>query len=87
MSNYEKTIEELTLILLYLQRFEEKNEFTNKDVAKSWKGYNFSVLNSLEDQKLIFQGENTSRNKALYIEDLGIEKAIDLLKKYNIKID
>ena len=80
MKNYENVIEELTLILLYLKRFEEKNEFTNKDVAKSWKGYNFSVLNSLETKKLIFQGENTSRNKALYIEDLGMEKALDFLK-------
>ena len=87
MSNYEKTVEDLTLLLLYLQRFEEKNEFTNKPIARSWKGYNFSVLNDLEAKELIFQGNHPSRVKSVYLEDKGIERALELMKEYNIKLE
>lgn len=62
-------LEELTMIMLYL----------------SWKGYNFDVLNKLDDEDYIRQGTRPSRSKSVYITRAGIDKAKELMKKYGIE--
>jgi Mn-dependent DtxR family transcriptional regulator len=70
-------IDELTLLLLYLTSFND-----DLGVAKrSWKGYPFESLNELSDSDLI---RDSKRSKSVFLTDKGIEKAKELLKKYNI---
>ena len=47
----EEKIKELTLLLLYLTSWEEKDYFG--ELRRSWKGYPFDVLNELTDENLI----------------------------------
>ena len=78
-----KAIKELTLLLMYLNRFtDEKNFKTAKDFY-AWKGYNFDIINKLDDEDFISQGKY--RNKSVYITEKGIEEAKKLLEKYKIK--
>lgn len=78
----ERAVKELTLALMYLTRFGEKNRlYTSKNIA--WKGYPFKVLNELEEDGFINQGSH--RSKSVQIYDEGIEQAKMLLEKYNIK--
>lgn len=50
---------------------------------RSWKGYDFDVLNELAEEELINDGR---RSKSVSFNDNGIEKALELLKKYYIEI-
>jgi len=78
-----KAIKELTLLLMYLNRFtDEKNFKTTKDFY-AWKGYNFDIINELDDEDFIYQGKH--RNKSVYITEKGMEEAKKLLEKYKIK--
>lgn len=77
----EEQIEELTLLLLYLTSWKEKE--TYGEFIRSWKGYDFDVLNKLEDEGLI--GGSTHKAKSTYITESGITKAKNLMKKYNIE--
>ena len=78
-----KAIKELTLLLMYLNRFtDEKNFKTTKDFY-AWKGYNFDIINKLDDEDFIYQGKH--RNKSVYITEKGMEEAKKLLEKYKIK--
>ena len=72
-------IKELTLMLLYLTSWEEK-EF-NGEYRRSWKGYDFDVLNALMDDEMI---SGNRKSKSVYIEKEGIKKARQLLQKYGI---
>ena len=81
MENINDKIKELTLMLLYLFSWEE-NEVGMK-YRRSWKGYDFDVLNELAEEELINDGR---RSKSVSFNDIGIEKALELLKKYNIEI-
>ena len=51
---YEQTIQDLTLMLLYLTRVSDNNEFCRYREL-SWKGYDFEVLNQLENAQLLWQ--------------------------------
>ena len=78
-----KAIKELTLLLMYLNRFtDEKNFKTAKDFY-AWKGYNFDIINKLDDEDFISQGKY--RSKSVYITEKGMEEAKKLLEKYKIK--
>ena len=46
-------MEELTMMLLYLSHFTEKGRFSNGNDLYAWKGYNFDVLNKLDDEDYI----------------------------------
>ena len=79
----EKTVmEELTMMLIYMSHFTEWDRFADKDDKYAWKGYNFSILNRLEEQDYIRQGSH--RSKSMYITKKGEAKAKELLEKYNI---
>ena len=78
-----KAIKELTLLLMYLNRFTEEKDFKTAKDFYAWKGYNFDIINKLDDEDFISQGKY--RNKSVYITAKGIEEAKKLLEKYKIK--
>ena len=51
-------MEELTMMLVYLSHFTEQDRFANKDDKYAWKGYNFDVLNKLDEKDYIRQGSH-----------------------------
>lgn len=67
-------------MLLHLTSWEE-NEY-GIQYRKSWKGYDFGILNELVDEDLIRGGH---RSKAVMITDEGMKKAKVLLKLYGIE--
>jgi hypothetical protein len=62
----QEQISKLTLLLLYLTSWHEK------EVQRSWKGYDFDVLNKLEEDGLIAQSKTA---KSVYFTEEGIEAA------------
>ena len=81
----EKAQKELTMILIYLSRFTEGKSFSDGKNFYAWKGYDFDILNSLDDEDYIRQGERPSRRKSVYLTETGIDYAKELLEKYGIK--
>jgi len=77
-----ESVKELTLMLIYLTSWKEK-EF-NEEYRRSWKGYDFDVLNELIDEELIF---GNRKYKSVYIDENGIKEAKKLLIKYGINGD
>ncbi len=75
-----QAIEELSLMLIYLTRFQDDNEFC-RYLENSWKGYDFEILNALESKELLFQPK---KNKCVYLSEEGKEAAKKLLAEYNI---
>lgn len=73
----ESKIEELTLLLMYLTSWEEGKKTYN--CIKSWKGYDFDIINELIDKELI---DGSYRSKSIYFTADGIDKAKELMKKY-----
>jgi len=73
-------IDELTLLLLYLTSFKEDYGFS--EAQRSWKGYPFESLNELSENDFI---RDSKRSKSVYLTEKGIEQALVLMKKYNIK--
>lgn len=80
----EEAMRELTMTLMYLSRFTEGEKFTEAKDFYAWKGYDFDILNELDNDDYIRQGKHPSRSKSVYITDTGIEKARELLNKYGI---
>ena len=78
-------MEELTLMLFYLSHFTEMDRFSNENDLYAWKGYNFDVLNKLDDEDYIRQGSHPSRTKSVYITEEGIKKAKELMEKYGVE--
>jgi hypothetical protein len=72
-----QAVKELTLMLLYLTSWTERSS----DCPRSWKGYDFGILNELADEDLI---SDSGRSKSVYLYDDGIDKAKELLTKYGI---
>lgn len=68
-------ISKLTLLLLYLTSWPEK------EVQRSWKGYDFDVLNQLEEDGLIAQSKTA---KSVYLTEEGIEAAKKLQEGLSI---
>ena len=73
-----QAVKELTLMLLYLTSWTEKDL---REVQRSWKGYDFDVLNELADEGLI---SDSKRSKSVYLFEDGVAKADALLKKYGL---
>ena len=51
---YEDAIEELSLMLMYLTREQDRNEFCRYREI-SWKGYDFGLLDKLGQEEMIYQ--------------------------------
>ena len=77
----EKAMRELTMVLMYLSRFNEDSRFSS-DLDMCWKGYSFDIINKLDEEDYIRQG--SYRSKSVAITDEGIKLARNLLNKYNI---
>lgn len=84
-TNANDAMKELTMALIYLSRFSEKNRFSDVTDYYAWKGYDFDVLNELDDKDFIRQGNHPSRTKSVYITDDGINYAKEILAKYGIE--
>ncbi len=76
-------LEELTMMLIYLSHFTERNRFANSDDKYAWKGYNFDILNQLDEKDYIRQGSH--RSKSMYITKEGEAKAKELMEKYGVE--
>ncbi|MCD8294863.1 MAG: DUF6429 family protein [Clostridia bacterium] len=81
----EDAVRELTLALIYLTRFTEEKSFWDAKEFRAWKGYDFDVMNKLEDDDLICQGSRPSKTKSVYLTDAGLEKGREILEKYGIQ--
>ena len=80
-TNSEKAAKELTILLMYLTRFNEQSRFeSNLDMA--WKGYDFDIINELDKEGYIRQGSH--RAKSVAITDEGMKLSRELLTKYYI---
>jgi len=73
----DKTIKELTLLLIYLTSWQEDVGFTK--VQRSWKGYPFEVLDELNEEGYI---DGSKHAKSVYLTEEGLSKAKELMKKY-----
>ena len=71
-----QAMKELTMMLIYLSRFCEREKFAEAKHFYAWKGYD------LDDEDLIRQGSR--RSKSLYLTETGKEYARSLLEKYGI---
>lgn len=76
----EETIEELSLMLMYLTRFQDDNEFC-RYMEVTWKGYDFDTINKLSAMDLIRQQR---KSKCAYLTEKGKECARELLQKYHL---
>ena len=75
----EQEIKDLTLLLLYLTHWQEKG--LDEPIRRSWKGYPWEALDSLNDEGFINQSK---RAKSVYLTANGVKKAERLRRKYNI---
>ena len=75
--DYDETLRELTLMLLYLTSWVEK-PFA---VRRTWKGYDFDVLNELAETELI---SDSKRAKSVYLTEEGEKRAKELLSRYGL---
>ena len=73
-----QAVRELTIMLLYLTSWTEKDL---REVQRSWKGYDFDILNELADEGLI---SDSKRSKSVYLFEEGVSTAKELLKKYGL---
>lgn len=80
----EQAMKELTMALLYLSRFCERERFSEAKDFYAWKGYDFGVLNQLDEEDFIRQGSHPSHSKSVYLTEAGKEYAKSLLEKYQI---
>lgn len=78
-----QTAEELALIVMYLCRWREIDRFSSEeDLWRCFKMYDFNILNSLDNQGLIYNASH--RSKSFTITKEGEAKVLELIKKYNI---
>jgi hypothetical protein len=69
-------INALSLLLLHLSGWEEESrQNPGEKVVRSWKGYLFEALNTLEEEKKILQFKNT---KSVVITPDGKKEAVRL---------
>lgn len=80
-----QAMKELTMALIYLSRFTNGERFFEAEDFSAWKGYDFDILNELDDADYIRQGSRPSRTKSVYITDTGKAWAKELLEKYGIE--
>ncbi len=73
----QKTIEELTLLLIILTSWREK--ILDENITQSWKGYDFRILDELKEKGYIFGSKGS---KLVTLTDDGIKRADELAKKY-----
>ena len=80
MDNIETTIQDLTLMLMYVSSWEEPPH----GVRMAWKGFAYEALDALLQAELI-----TSRkaNKSVTLTKEGMEEARALLKRHGFEVE
>ncbi|HLF46075.1 MAG TPA: DUF6429 family protein [Chitinophagaceae bacterium] len=78
LTNKNKLMQELALLLIYLSSWEEK-AITGEPVNRAWKGYDFDILDSLMEKELI---DFSFKARSLTISEEGMQKARLLLEKF-----
>jgi hypothetical protein len=73
-------IEELTLMLMYLTSWRERND----ELRRCWKGYDFTALDRLDQQGLI---TNSHRAKSVHLTREGEDRARHLLNTLGLPVD
>lgn len=83
----EEAIDELTLALLYLNRFPDGEGSRFNEI--SWKNYPFESIDRLDEKELIINPRRRRGGsyKYAYMTNAGREKARDILSKLNISCD
>ncbi len=82
--SYEQAVEELSLMLMYLTRQQDNNEFCRYREL-SWKGYDSDTLDKLEKDEMLWQPKRRrGYEKYLYLSEAGRKKARELLGEYNL---
>jgi ribosomal protein S18 acetylase RimI-like enzyme len=76
----QQAIEDLSLMLMYLTRFQDNNEFC-RYMETSWKNYDFNALEKLEEKNLLYQPK---KSKCAYLSEAGKSQARKLLGEYQI---
>lgn len=84
--NNEEKIKKLTLLLLYLNSWNEEGysryeigNIIEIKIKRNWKGYDFYILNALENEKFL---SVRLKSKSVYFTKIGENKALELYKKY-----
>ena len=77
--NREEAIEDLTLALMYLTRFNNSEGAHYQEL--SWKGYDHETLSKLDEENMI---RTPARTKFAYILPDGRRRAIEVIKKLGI---
>ena len=72
---------ELTLALLFLNRFREKIGPNSWTPWRDWKGFDFDTLDKLAEAGLI---SSTRTAKSVFLTDEGLAEARRLLEKFGI---
>ena len=72
---------ELTLVLLFLNRFRNKLDKDMWTPWRVWKNHNFGTLDELDEKGFIFSRPGA---KSIYFTDEGVAEACRLLEKYGI---
>jgi hypothetical protein len=73
-------VEELTLMLLYLERWKERG--MPDGMYGTWSGYDFDVIDGLVEKGDIYHRRG---NKTIYMDGKGCDRARELLRKYGIE--
>ena len=88
------TVKDLTLMLMYLTSWEENlvpgirkkpdRLGFRPQIRRTWKGYDFGILNELTDEGLV---NARNRSKSASFTDEGAAKALELLMQYGITLE
>ena len=75
--NEPKETEDLTLLLIYLTSWDEnpKREYGDKPKLRAWKGYDFDVLNALQEKGFIAFKRGW---KSVFLTEKGAERAKEI---------
>jgi len=76
----EQAIEELTMMLVYLTRFQEDNKYC-RYIENSWKQYDHDTIEALTEKELLFL---PPKSWCIYMTEQGKAEARKLLKEYGI---
>ena len=78
--DYKQAVKELTIMLLYLTSWQEKDFYNSQ---RAWKGYDFDILNELAEDGVI---SDSKRSKSVVIHEEGVKMAKELLQKYGLDL-
>lgn len=77
---FDQQVKDLCLLLLYLTSWDDPSRKNPGEIYfRSWKGYPFEVLNTLEEEKMLKQSKSA---KSVTITDAGKKTAEELKAKY-----